>query len=211
MSVRLTGESIPRRPRLSAAARRESIMDAARAVFAERGYERASTAEIAARAGCSEPLLYRHFASKQALFVALLRDPSSRVAERVRAAAEAGADPRDALRGLARGMAENPVVAQQFSIRAMAASQAHDPEIGAALRDGLDAVRGAVADVLALGQRRGVVTAAASADDLSWLWFGMTLTVKFRQSLEGGDVLAAAPGLAEAFLSIVSPAAEVHA
>ena len=53
--------------------RRDNILDAARTVFGRRGYHAASTAEIAAAAGCSEPMLYKHFGSKQDLFVATLQ------------------------------------------------------------------------------------------------------------------------------------------
>jgi len=61
----------PRR-RLTAAARRELIEQAATAVFAERGYHGASMDEIAHRSGVSAPVLYDHFASKLDLHRRLL-------------------------------------------------------------------------------------------------------------------------------------------
>jgi len=61
----------PRR-RLTAAARREVIEQAATAVFAERGYHGASMDEIAHRSGVSAPVLYDHFASKLDLHRRLL-------------------------------------------------------------------------------------------------------------------------------------------
>ncbi len=54
-------------------ARQAEIVDAAAAVFAERGYAGGSMREIAARVGVSEPALYRHFPGKQALFVMVIR------------------------------------------------------------------------------------------------------------------------------------------
>jgi AcrR family transcriptional regulator len=60
------------RTRLTAAARRELIVAAAAAVFAERGYNGASIEEIARRSGVTPPVVYDHFASKQALYRALL-------------------------------------------------------------------------------------------------------------------------------------------
>lgn len=50
--------------------KRQQILDGARAVFADQGYERASVDAIAARAGVSKATVYNHFADKQALFVA---------------------------------------------------------------------------------------------------------------------------------------------
>jgi AcrR family transcriptional regulator len=60
------------RKRLTAAARRELIAAAATEVFAERGYHGASIEEIARRSGVTPPVLYDHFASKQALYRTLL-------------------------------------------------------------------------------------------------------------------------------------------
>ncbi|MEU7282447.1 TetR family transcriptional regulator [Streptomyces sp. NPDC045431] len=44
------------------------MLAAASALFAERGYDRATVRDIAARAGVNQALLFRHFGSKQALF-----------------------------------------------------------------------------------------------------------------------------------------------
>jgi AcrR family transcriptional regulator len=46
---------------------RSRVLDAAAAVFAERGYERASIAAIAARAGVAEETVYGHFKNKRTL------------------------------------------------------------------------------------------------------------------------------------------------
>ena len=51
-------------------AKRRLILDGARAVFAELGYERATVDQIAARAGVSKATVYNHFQDKKALFVA---------------------------------------------------------------------------------------------------------------------------------------------
>jgi AcrR family transcriptional regulator len=48
--------------------RRERILEAARAAFGEQGYNATTTRGIAGRAKVSEPLLFRYFGSKEALF-----------------------------------------------------------------------------------------------------------------------------------------------
>lgn len=48
----------------------EKIVTAARVVFAERGFEGASTHEIAKRAGVNQPLILYHFGSKERLWLA---------------------------------------------------------------------------------------------------------------------------------------------
>lgn len=65
------GEQLPRR-RLTAAARRELIVEAAADLFAERGYRGASIEEIARASGVTAPVLYEHFASKRELYRELL-------------------------------------------------------------------------------------------------------------------------------------------
>jgi AcrR family transcriptional regulator len=60
------------RQRLTRAARRELIEQAATGVFAEQGFHRASVDEIARRAGVSVPVLYDHFESKSVLHRRLL-------------------------------------------------------------------------------------------------------------------------------------------
>jgi AcrR family transcriptional regulator len=47
---------------------RALLLEAARALFAEKGYARASTKEIARRARVTEPMLFRHFGTKAKLF-----------------------------------------------------------------------------------------------------------------------------------------------
>ena len=58
--------------RLPAAERRRAIVSAALRVFSSTSYAGATTAEIAREAGVSEPVLYRHFASKRDLWIACL-------------------------------------------------------------------------------------------------------------------------------------------
>ncbi|CAM3948562.1 TetR/AcrR family transcriptional regulator [Roseateles saccharophilus] len=77
------------RLRLPPAVRSQQILDAALAVFAERGYAAARMDDIALRAGLSKGGLYAHFASKDEVFEALL--------SRVLVAPELGEPPAAAL------------------------------------------------------------------------------------------------------------------
>jgi len=60
------------RARLPGAERRALIEQAAARLFAERGYELTTVADISAAAGVSKPMLYRHFESKKELMMKLL-------------------------------------------------------------------------------------------------------------------------------------------
>jgi AcrR family transcriptional regulator len=59
--------------RLSAAERRATITRAAGPLFARDGYAATRLDDIAAAAGVSKPIVYRHFESKKALYMSLLR------------------------------------------------------------------------------------------------------------------------------------------
>lgn len=80
--------------------RRAALLDAAAALFSERGFNGVSIEDLGAAAGVSGPAVYRHFASKQAVLAALLVGVSERLLDggtRVESAAD---DPASALRAL---------------------------------------------------------------------------------------------------------------
>lgn len=60
------------RRRLKPDQRRALIVDAAGRLFGEHGYDGARLDRVAAEAGVTKPVLYRHFADKTALYLALL-------------------------------------------------------------------------------------------------------------------------------------------
>jgi AcrR family transcriptional regulator len=60
------------RRRLPVEQRRELIVEAAGRLFGERGYDGTRLDDIAAAAGVTKPVLYRHFGSKRELYLALL-------------------------------------------------------------------------------------------------------------------------------------------
>jgi AcrR family transcriptional regulator len=62
----------PQQQRLPVAERRALIVEAAGRLFGERGYERTRLDDIAAAAGVTKPIVYRHFDSKRDLYLALL-------------------------------------------------------------------------------------------------------------------------------------------
>jgi AcrR family transcriptional regulator len=76
-----TSDESPQRRRLPPDERRAHLFDAALAVFAELGYDRATLSDVVDRIGVTKGCLYHHFQSKEQLFIALLRD---RVAAAVR-------------------------------------------------------------------------------------------------------------------------------
>lgn len=79
---------------------RERLLTAARQLIEEGGYGAASVLAIAERAGVAAGTLYRHFASKEELFVEVFRSVCEREERAMRAAAQAlpdGAGARERL------------------------------------------------------------------------------------------------------------------
>jgi AcrR family transcriptional regulator len=93
------------------------ILGAAEAVFASRGFEGASTREIAGRAGVNISSLHYHWASKEALYVAVFHDVFDRLTELLRGTLARLAEERTrevvvarVMRELTAFMAEHPTV-----------------------------------------------------------------------------------------------------
>lgn len=75
--------------RLSLAERRRRLIDAARRVFAERGFRGATTRQIALAAGVTEALIFQHFPDKDSLYAAILDQQASAAGDEWLSALEA--------------------------------------------------------------------------------------------------------------------------
>ena len=84
--------------RLPAARRRRQLLDVAVEVFAADGYHQTTMNQVAEAAGVTKPVLYQHFASKQELFVEVLRDLGARLEESIGKATSTATSPRNQVR-----------------------------------------------------------------------------------------------------------------
>lgn len=75
MTQATTRQLLPR------AERREALLKAAATAFAHQGFAATSMDDVAAEAGVTKLIVYRHFVSKEALYEAVLERVSSRLAE----------------------------------------------------------------------------------------------------------------------------------
>jgi AcrR family transcriptional regulator len=87
----------PRR-RVGRAEREQQILDAALAVFGERGYQAASMDQVAERVGVTKPVLYTHFGSKDGLLLACITRARAELLAVTSEAAAAAGDPEEMLR-----------------------------------------------------------------------------------------------------------------
>ena len=84
-----------RTSRLPRSARRLQLLRAAQDVFVAQGFHAAAMDDIADRAGVSKPVLYQHFPGKRELYLALLEEHVSELADRVGEAMGATDDNRE--------------------------------------------------------------------------------------------------------------------
>ena len=82
--------------------RREALLTAAAALFAEHGFARVSLEDLGSAAGISGPAVYRHFDSKQAVLAALLVGVSEELLSGGQSVVAAAASDAEALESLIR-------------------------------------------------------------------------------------------------------------
>ena len=87
------GQPNAREPGPRPANRRQDLLDAAARLFARQGFHAASMRDIARAVGMLPGSLYYHFASKDALLLAVYAEGVRRIAERVDAAVASAATP----------------------------------------------------------------------------------------------------------------------
>jgi AcrR family transcriptional regulator len=127
---------------MSAEERRESVVRAAIAEFAQNGYHGTSTEAIARRVGVSQPYLFRLFPGKQAIFLAATERCMHDMRRMFEEAAEGldGEEARDAMgEAYARLIAERPErlrMQLQTFLAVAVAEAAGDHEFGEKVRKG---------------------------------------------------------------------------
>ncbi|MFE0020029.1 TetR/AcrR family transcriptional regulator [Amycolatopsis sp. NPDC059021] len=116
------------------AAKRQAILDAAVGCFAEKGFEKTTTADICRAAGISSGSLFHYFPTKRAVFVAIFAEDGERTAGFLAEAAKAE-DPLAALFDVVDRLSAD--VAEPILVRLVlevAAQAARDEEFAALIR-----------------------------------------------------------------------------
>jgi AcrR family transcriptional regulator len=136
--------------------RRDEVLDAALEEFAELGLHRASTEDIARRAGISQPYVFRLFTTKKELFSAVVARCFRETLEMFQRAAE-GKRGREALDAIGEAYADrlrgDP---KRLQVQMQAYAACSDPEICAVVRNGLG-------DLVAYIERVGGLSNAETA------------------------------------------------
>jgi TetR/AcrR family transcriptional regulator, transcriptional repressor of aconitase len=121
-------------------ARRQQIVDAARARFASHGFARTSMVDIVTESGLSNGAIYRYFTSKDEIVIAVCEQASAALPRALTIEAVDGF--LEHVRTLARETGHARLVAQIY------AEAAVSPALATIVQQQLSAMRGAVADLL---------------------------------------------------------------
>jgi AcrR family transcriptional regulator len=175
--------------RLPAEERRKAILAAALRVFVSTSYAGATTADIAREAGVTEPVLYRHFASKRDLWLACLDaawdETRGMLEEKI--ALFAGV-PRSTGDTAPTSPWRSPTMPNLWLQGLTEAGE--DPVVRRAIRKHMREVHDFVAASLRRGQEAGVVPDDRDADAEAWVFIGGGLLRSVADRL--GGVLTAA-------------------
>jgi AcrR family transcriptional regulator len=168
MTATSSGRRRGRPPKSDAGDTKELLLQAALALFADKGYEGTSVRDIARSVGLSESVLYAHFNGKRAIFNAVFErlGPLSASAA-LNDIGDPDADPPGFLRTLvAREMTEWSAPAARQLISLMSHdNMLHSPE----LREGIAGTLGTLAGLFARWMTDGVMNSGlGSARDLAY-------------------------------------------
>ncbi len=158
-------------PRMAAADRRRNLIETAIRLFTEGSYHGTTTAEIARAAGVSEPILYRHFASKRDLYLAALEDVWARVREDWERKLAEAPDACAAVEAIGKGhvsVRSPKLQLAELWVQALGEA-AEDPELKRSLRRHMREVHDFVASLVRRGQEQGAISAERDADAEAWI------------------------------------------
>ena len=155
--------------RLKAPQRRDQLIAVATKLFARYGYDATTTAAIADAAGVTEPILYRHFKSKQDLFVAIVRATSQQTLAEWEERIAVTTDPVKRIRAVAQAVPEHiKRLADAYHVLHGALSTSQDKKVHAVLREHYQQIEAFFRRVVIEGQKAGVFRADLDARSAAW-------------------------------------------
>jgi AcrR family transcriptional regulator len=116
--------------------RRERIIWAAKSMFLEKGFDAANMDDVAARAGTTKPTVYAHFATKEALFAAVVELVRGLYLGKLKEPSAYAADPAEAVARFCARFLELASCQVAVGFQRMAlATAGHSPELTRAVYD----------------------------------------------------------------------------
>jgi AcrR family transcriptional regulator len=143
--------------RMTKAERKRQLLAHAKHLFVTQGYHATTTEKIAQAAGVTEPVLYRHFANKKALFLEVLEEVRAATLERWHAETSSVTDPLAKLHAIAdMYLGSTRAHAVEFRIMHRTLVETDDEEIVALLHGFYLDSETLLTHIIAEGQQAGV-------------------------------------------------------
>ncbi|MEJ2638664.1 MAG: TetR/AcrR family transcriptional regulator [Desulfosarcinaceae bacterium] len=174
--------------RLPAPKRKKQILKCAVKVFANSNYYRTKVADIAAEAGISEAMVYRHFPTKKAIFLAVLRHMSDRILTFWETEIDSKIGPLDKLSAMGLGyyqrMIKHP---NELKVQFLAISGIDDKEIFNQLRSDHQKYIRYIAAVIQEGIDRGEIRKDIDVHALALAYNGAGIMMNMMRLLSIGQ------------------------
>jgi len=172
------------RNRLPAEKRRKQIVKCAVRVFARSNYRKTRVADIAAEAGISEAMIYKHFPSKKSIFIEILHDMSGRMISRLGEEGNKEENALEAIRNMAKTfyslIVNHP---DEVKVQFQAISEIDDKEIADRLhQDHKDYMR-FIRSVIERGMQQGTVRKDLDVDTMVLLLDGVGVFIELMKLL----------------------------
>ena len=143
--------------RLKAPQRREQLIEVATRLFAKSGYDATTTSAIAEAAGVTEPILYRHFDSKQELFVAIVRNVSELTMAHWREIIAGVDDPAEQIRRIAAELPQHmEKLADAYHVLHGALATSRDRKVAAVMKEHYAQIEKFFVQIITTGQTAGI-------------------------------------------------------
>ncbi|HEB60497.1 MAG TPA: TetR/AcrR family transcriptional regulator [Phycisphaeraceae bacterium] len=162
--------------RLPAAERKQQLLNKAAVLFARKGYTRTTTAQIARAAGITEPILYRHFRSKRALFIALIERTGDEVIrgwEKQLAGADSASQRIRILLGA------NPLTSNEgqgiYRVVVQGLTEIDDREIRKAIKEHMIRLHAFIVEQLKQAKKEKSLVAKADVELIAWMLMHLAL------------------------------------
>lgn len=175
--------NIERRTRMKGPERREAILQAAEGAFARLGFHATTMADIAAAAGITQPMLYRHFRSKRELFLAVMDRAPGQIAQLWQQAPHIFEMGTQYLQFMVRNR-------DAVRVRWLAMAESEDPEIMQRLQHVRNLQRQLVTAALERARAEGLLNANVSVPGAAQLFEALGLLIDYSLVVQSGEDLA---------------------
>lgn len=173
--------------RMTSEERRNVILNSAHQEFSRAGYHGASTARIASLAGCSEPMIYKHFDGKQQMFTLVLDRSSRPIEQRFDTLLNAPGNVFENWNNSIHLILQDPEYANTMRLRMLALSVIDDPSVNKTLTGINERTHQRVVKAIQRAKKEKSVREDVDPEYVFWSWMGLQYASCYRETICPGS------------------------